>query len=313
MSAAMLLGFCVLIVAVFGAPSMPKAMADATITLAQAKQQLAKLQSTTDALELRIQRSEDTINEALVQQASIEQDIVTQQAMIDGLTPTFATIVNAQKQSNQWGETIQFLLDDDTDQFLENMGVVQSVNQVWTQQLELLCEQQTQLNRLNTSLTDTVKSVSDEQQAQKDLLVQAEAEQQKYSQLLSTLTSAEQQAVGSPAKTMKPQTLNLIEVINKLYPEIKTIYTLRKGDHGDHGNGLAADFMLPNPYRHNEALGWAIAHYIQQHAQELDIQYVIFHQTIWNISRASEGWRAMANRGGDTANHIDHVHVSLVV
>ena len=46
-------------------------------------------------------------------------------------------------------------------------------------------------------------------------------------------------------------------------------------------------------------------------ARELGINYVIWHQHIWNIERDAEGWRYMADRGSDSANHINHVHITV--
>ena len=45
--------------------------------------------------------------------------------------------------------------------------------------------------------------------------------------------------------------------------------------------------------------------------QELGIEYVIWNQQIWNIQRDAEGWRYMADRGGDSANHKNHVHITV--
>lgn len=94
------------------------------------------------------------------------------------------------------------------------------------------------------------------------------------------------------------------------YPQISTIYGVRIEPGSDHYTGRAADVMLPN-YRSNQALGWQIASYMRAHADELGISYVIFQQKIWSVARAGEGWRPMADRGGDTANHMDHVHISV--
>ena len=94
------------------------------------------------------------------------------------------------------------------------------------------------------------------------------------------------------------------------FPQIRTIYGVRSDSLPDHPSGHAVDLMLPN-YRSNEALGWQVAKYLQANASELNISYIIFHQHIWSVARSGEGWRMMANRGGDTANHYDHVHVSV--
>jgi hypothetical protein len=76
--------------------------------------------------------------------------------------------------------------------------------------------------------------------------------------------------------------------------------------HGEHASGKAIDFMISDP-----ALGQAVANWVQAHAGELDIYDVIWQQHIWTPVRASEGWRFMPDRGSPTANHYDHVHVSV--
>ncbi|GGL47452.1 hypothetical protein [Planomonospora parontospora] len=83
----------------------------------------------------------------------------------------------------------------------------------------------------------------------------------------------------------------------------------------DHPTGKAADFMItsggkmPSAARLKE--GWEIANYLKDNADRLGVKYVIFAQHIWNPSRAGEGWRLMEDRGGVTANHFDHVHLSV--
>jgi hypothetical protein len=69
----------------------------------------------------------------------------------------------------------------------------------------------------------------------------------------------------------------------------------------DHPKGLALDFFA------SRELGDRLAAYVLAHRYELGVTYVIWRQQINNGS----GWRAMADRGGLTANHYDHVHVSF--
>ena len=38
---------------------------------------------------------------------------------------------------------------------------------------------------------------------------------------------------------------------------------------------------------------------------------VLYSQKIWTVQRSSEGWRSFSDRGSTTANHYDHVHVSV--
>jgi hypothetical protein len=88
------------------------------------------------------------------------------------------------------------------------------------------------------------------------------------------------------------------------FPDISVYGTLRGGG-GDHGAGKAVDIMVSG------AEGWAVANFVRENASALGVSYVIFAQSIWSVERSGEGWRGMASRGSDTANHFDHVHVSV--
>ena len=69
----------------------------------------------------------------------------------------------------------------------------------------------------------------------------------------------------------------------------------------DHPSGLALDLMVDrNP-------GDDLAAYAVQNMDRLGISYVIYRQRI----NFGSGWQAMEDRGGVTANHMDHVHVSF--
>ena len=56
---------------------------------------------------------------------------------------------------------------------------------------------------------------------------------------------------------------------------------------------------------------WEIARWLREHASELGVMEVIHAQKIWTTQRSSEGWRSMSDRGSATANHYDHVHISV--
>lgn len=96
----------------------------------------------------------------------------------------------------------------------------------------------------------------------------------------------------------------------------------------DHSCGRAIDVMVTKlGNRSNEeetANGFAIAEWASKNADVLGVHYIIFHQCIWNVQRASEsgcqnvpagvdakGWRSMSDRGSNTQNHYDHVHISM--
>ena len=75
--------------------------------------------------------------------------------------------------------------------------------------------------------------------------------------------------------------------------------------YGDHGAGLALDIMCSG------SLGDAIAAWVRAHAGELGVSEVIWSQQIWTVERSGDGWRYMSDRGSATANHYDHVHVTV--
>ena len=97
--------------------------------------------------------------------------------------------------------------------------------------------------------------------------------------------------------------LVVLNAIRDHFPEIHSYGGFRAGDM-DHGTGNAVDTMISS-----RAQGDAVAAYVMQHAAELDVKYVIWYQRIWYPSSGT--WKAMSDRGSPTANHMDHVHVSV--
>ncbi|MEO7421805.1 MAG: hypothetical protein ABIU87_05350 [Ornithinibacter sp.] len=72
---------------------------------------------------------------------------------------------------------------------------------------------------------------------------------------------------------------------------------------GEHSTGQAIDFMISS-----RSQGDAIAAYVQASAGGLGVKYVIWRQRYWE---PGSSWRAMDDRGSATANHMDHVHVTV--
>ncbi len=77
-------------------------------------------------------------------------------------------------------------------------------------------------------------------------------------------------------------------------------------DHGEHSSGRAVDVMISDV-----ALGNKVAEFLRAHAGELHLFDIIWRQRIFTPDRSGEGWRPMSDRGSETANHYDHVHVSV--
>jgi hypothetical protein len=103
---------------------------------------------------------------------------------------------------------------------------------------------------------------------------------------------------------LQPNTVKLYRAVCAAFPAVNA-WGGRTGSGGDHGAGLALDIMCRG------SLGDAIASYVRSHASRFGVKEVIWSQHIWSVQRSSEGWRPMADRGSTTANHYDHVHVSV--
>jgi hypothetical protein len=73
-------------------------------------------------------------------------------------------------------------------------------------------------------------------------------------------------------------------------------------DPGGHPSGLALDYMT------SPAVGDAVVAFHRAHWDELGVEYLIWQQRM--LSSPDGAWKPMADRGGATANHMDHVHVN---
>lgn len=93
---------------------------------------------------------------------------------------------------------------------------------------------------------------------------------------------------------------------------LKLISGLRAGETQGHGNGSAVDVSnTPGGSRQGspEMRAFAEAMRAAGKAGDPNVGYVIYQQQIAS-SREGWRWRDMEDRGSNTANHFDHVHVS---
>ena len=109
---------------------------------------------------------------------------------------------------------------------------------------------------------------------------------------------------------LQPQTAAFKEEIANLFG-ITSFSGYRPGDSGDHGKGLAIDFMVAE----SSELGDRIAEYAIQNMASRGISYIIWKQRFYAPFDSKYGpantWNPMPDRGSVTENHYDHVHVSM--
>lgn len=84
--------------------------------------------------------------------------------------------------------------------------------------------------------------------------------------------------------------------------DVETVYGVAgRAGSSDHPSGRALDLMV------DRDPGEDLAEYAVDNMDRLGIKYVIYRQRI----NYGSGWESMEDRGGVTANHMDHVHVSF--
>lgn len=107
------------------------------------------------------------------------------------------------------------------------------------------------------------------------------------------------------ARGVTPRAAALNQAICDRFPSVRSYGGYRAGDSGAHGSGRALDVMVTG------STGTEIANWARANAGTYGITEVIWQQRIWTTQRSGEGWRGMSDRGSATANHVDHVHITL--
>ena len=105
---------------------------------------------------------------------------------------------------------------------------------------------------------------------------------------------------------LTPDAIRVHRAICARFPAVRSYGGVRADSLPAHPSGRALDAMVSDT-----GLGRQIANYVRANAQQLGVSEVIFAQQIWTVQRGSEGWRSMSDRGSATANHYDHVHVTV--
>ncbi|GIH26982.1 hypothetical protein Aph01nite_52920 [Acrocarpospora phusangensis] len=109
--------------------------------------------------------------------------------------------------------------------------------------------------------------------------------------------------------------VSIRNLIMQNFPMPFGVGCFRAGDFGEHGKGRACDFMISSggrmPDASAKARGDALAEWCVANGRKLGIMYIIWQQKYYDI-RTGAAPKMMANRGSNTANHYDHVHVSVL-
>ncbi|MFF5262150.1 coiled-coil domain-containing protein [Actinomadura viridis] len=215
----------------------------------------------------------------------------------------------AQLAANQYmtggvDPSVSVLASDDPNNMLSNMTLASHVAQnqsAKVQQIQqLVNEQEKTRKEYQQKVTDLEKEIRD-----------LSKEKNRIRQLVKKY-KPESPSVGMGSVT--PRMLKVKNTLDIEFGPYPTIGCFRSGyDAQDHATGQACDFMVSTggsmPSANGNAQGDRTAQYAISNASRLGIKYVIWKQRIYDMR--SPGWRSMENRGGVTANHYDHVHISV--
>lgn len=112
----------------------------------------------------------------------------------------------------------------------------------------------------------------------------------------------------APEKGLQVETILAARAVSAAFPEILTIGGVRSDPLKWHPHGLAIDVMIPHyATAEGKALGDRIVAYVLDNADRFGVNHVIFRQTLYRHDGTK---KRMSDRGGDTANHYDHVHIA---
>lgn len=100
--------------------------------------------------------------------------------------------------------------------------------------------------------------------------------------------------------------------IMQTYPQISTIGGKGSEDgYGEHSSGNAIDIMIPDYSGAGKQTGDQIASWIAKNRDAIGADGMIWRQTSFGYGGDWSTGKQMADRGSDTQNHMDHVHVIL--
>lgn len=174
----------------------------------------------------------------------------------------------------------------------------------------------TEVNQSNAPTDVQESPQSPSQQAEANPTAQEQTSQEQASQNQTTQeqpasTDYAARAAANPANQgLQPKAAEYKEEVADKFG-VTNFSLYRPGSNDDHGKGLAVDFVVND----NTELGDQIANYATSDMESNDINYVIWKQRFYANYDSYYGpantWNLMPDRGGDTANHYDHVHVSF--
>ncbi|MFV2212404.1 coiled-coil domain-containing protein [Actinomadura sp. LOL_016] len=263
----------------------------------QLSNQIEKLEKEYGGDLAKLKDTRFAVTEAMKKARDLEKDLVK------------ARYVVARLAANRYmtgGEdpTVQFLAASDQTDMLSSASLITHLAQNKAGKVE-------QIQKLIEEQNQARKKAEEKISALEKEIKELKGRQSEIKQLVKKYKPE------SPSTGMGGVTPRMLKVKNTIDVEtgpFPTIGCVRYGgDPQDHATGHACDFMVTTggamASGSSKTQGDQAAEYAIANASALGIKYVIWRQRIYDMR--SPGWRMMENRGGATANHYDHVHISV--
>ncbi|MFA1551537.1 coiled-coil domain-containing protein [Actinomadura chokoriensis] len=247
---------------------------------------LAKLKDAQFAAQKALSKSND-LQKDLVEARNLVAQLAASQYMTGGEDPT-----------------VTFLADADPSDLLSNATLVSHLAQ----------NKAAKVAQIQKLVTDQLEARKKAQQKMTELKKEIRDLKARKAQIQTLVKKYKPESPSIGMGGVTPRMLKVKNTIDLETGPFPTIGCVRHtGDPQDHGTGHACDFMVTTggvmASGSAQAQGDTAAQYAISHASALGIKYVIWRQRIYDMR--SPGWRSMENRGGVTANHYDHVHISV--
>ncbi|MFI0357134.1 coiled-coil domain-containing protein [Actinomadura sp. 9N407] len=281
------------------APAAPTAYADPgdSARFRKLNQQIAKLEKAYGGDLAKQKNAQYGIKKAQQKAKDLQVDLNVARGLV-------AQLAASQYMTGGTDPSVGVLSASDPSSALSNLSLVSHVAQNQSNKVQQI---QALVNEQEKARQEYEKKVKDLEKDLKDLLAQ-----KTKIQALVKRYKPESPSVGMGGVT--PRMRKVKDTLDVEFGPFPTIGCVRGGgDAQDHATGQACDFMVSTggsmPGANGRAQGDRAAQYAIANASRLGVKYVIWRQRIYDMR--SPGWRAMENRGGTTANHYDHVHISV--
>ena len=199
---------------------------------------------------------------------------------------------------------------------------LESQKETFFKQLNALTQKETDKNKAVSDATNKLTNAKATLSEKENALASVQANLADYAinSVNTSFLSEEDQALFNKVKdnndegtSHMPTHARQVRNFLKAKFNIAEVGGYRAGDddgtgHG-HGSGLSADFMV------DKATGDKLSAYVAKNMKALGVYYQIWEQRYYmaqnNIYGPANTWNLMPDRGGATANHYDHVHISF--